>query len=163
MSTIIVDSAKTVRRLSMDAIEAIPESLFDIRPEGFNNTIRWNAGHLIYWMDAYRSLCFSAESAIPPSYAAFFNSGTKPADWTATPPDKEELLAIMALQLASFDEIAPSRLNEPLPSPLRFGPLTFRLAGELFNFGLMHESMHLATCGSLVKAASVRSAGVSAS
>lgn len=156
MSQIIVDSAKTVRRLSMDAIEAIPESLFDVQPEGFNNTIRWNVGHLIYWMDAYRSLCFSAETAIPSSYASFFNSGTKPADWTATPPDKEELLATMARQLASFDEIAPDRLNASLPSPLQFGPLTFRLAGELFNFGLMHESMHLATCGSLVKAASAQ-------
>ncbi|CAI6035280.1 DinB family protein [Cohnella sp. JJ-181] len=153
MSAIIVDSALTVRRLSIQELQAIPEELFDVQPAGFNNTIRWNAGHLVYWMDAYRSLCFSAESLIPPSYASFFNSGTRPADWTGTPPAKEELMERMSRQLAAIAEIDPDSLARPLPSPLQFGPLDFRLAGELFSFGLLHEAMHLATCGCLAKAA----------
>lgn len=163
MSQIIVDSAKIVRQLSLMEIQAVPEELFDVRPEGFNNTVRWNVGHLIYWMDAYMSLCFGAESAIPASYASFFNSGTKPADWTEAPPSKAELVAELSRQLDTIAGIEPQRLSEPFPSPMQFGPLTFRLAGEMFNFGLMHEAMHLAVCGSLIKAASARPAGSAAS
>lgn len=104
-----------------------------------------------------------AESAIPASYAAFFNSGTKPADWTEAPPGKAELVAQLTRQLDEISGIEPARLSEPFSSPMTFGPLTFRFAGELFNFGLMHEAMHLAVCGSLIKAANAGPAGAAAS
>ncbi|MBB6730398.1 DinB family protein [Cohnella zeiphila] len=151
MSQIIVHSAQTVRQLVLQQVQAIPEELYDIQPAAFNNTIRWNIGHIIFWMDSYRSLSFSEKSALPPSYAAFFNSGTKPSDWTGAPPSKEELLGQLTRQLDGLAELPLSALNEPFPSPLQMGPLTFRLAGELFNFGLLHEAIHLSVIGSMLK------------
>lgn len=151
MSEMIIDTAKKVRQVALYQAQAIPEELFDIQADSYNNTIRWNLGHMIYWMDAYMTLGFSKESAIPASYAAFFNSGTAPANWVDMPPSKEELIQQLSGQLNSLSELTPESLELPLEAPLQFGPLTFHRAGELLNFGLVHEGMHLATCGCLLK------------
>ncbi|GGD59587.1 DinB family protein [Paenibacillus nasutitermitis] len=151
MSTIIITTAQTVRQLVLQQVQAIPEELYDIKPDAFNNTIRWNIGHIIFWMDSYMSQCFHNSSDIPETYTALFNSGTKPAEWTTAPPSKEELIGELSRQLSAFSEISPDRLNKPLDTPLHMGPLTFNLAGELFNFAIVHETMHFTTCGSLFK------------
>lgn len=51
MSKMIIDTAKTVRQVVLYQVQAIPEELFDIQADSYNNTIRWNIGHMIYWMD----------------------------------------------------------------------------------------------------------------
>lgn len=151
MSEIIISTAQTLRQVVLQQVQAIPEELYDIKPDAFNNTVRWNVGHIIFWMDSYLSLCFQSAPAIPASYAAFFNSGTKPGDWKEVPPSKEELLQELSRQLDRISEVSPETLNKPLAPPVQMGPLTFNLAGELFNFGLIHEGLHLSTCGSLLK------------
>ncbi|WP_312876245.1 DinB family protein [Paenibacillus alginolyticus] len=102
MSKMIIDTAKTVRQVVLYQAQAIPEELFDIQADSYNNTIRWNIGHMIYWMDTYMTLGFSKESAIPASYASFFNSGTAPANWVDTPPSKEELIQQLSSQLTPY-------------------------------------------------------------
>ncbi|MBB6731348.1 DinB family protein [Cohnella zeiphila] len=158
MSQIIVHSAQTVRQLVLQHAQAIPEELYDTQPAAFNNTIRWNIGHIVFWMDSYRSLCFSEKSALPPSYAAFFNSGTKPSDWIDAPPSKEELIGQLSRQLDDMADLPLDVMNEPFPSPLQMGPLTFSLAGELFNFSLLHEAIHLSVIASLLKVIQANSA-----
>ncbi|WP_367618544.1 DinB family protein [Paenibacillus andongensis] len=151
MSEMIIDTAKKVRQVVLYQMQAIPEELFDIQADSYNNTIRWNIGHMIYWMDTYMTLAFSKDSSIPASYASFFNSGTAPANWANTPPSKEELIQELSIQLNSLSELAPESLEVQLEAPLQFGPLTFNRAGELFNFALVHEGMHLAICNCLLK------------
>jgi hypothetical protein len=151
MSELIIGTAKTVRQVALHQVQAITEELFDIQADSYNNTIRWNVGHMIYWMDAYMMLGFSKESAVPASYASFFNSGTAPANWTDTPPSKEELIQQLSAQLSQLSELSPESLEIPFETPLQFGPLTFNKVGELLNFGIVHEGMHLATCDCLLK------------
>lgn len=151
MSEMIIHTAKNVRQLVLQQVQAIPEENFDMQPQPYNNTLRWNVGHIIYWMDLCMSLGFSKASAIPDNYASFFNSGTTPANWTGSPPSKDELIEQLVLQLNVISELAPDRLEASLAAPLQLGPLTFHRAGELLNFVLIHEGMHLATCGCLLK------------
>ncbi|MBB6671227.1 DinB family protein [Cohnella nanjingensis] len=150
MSHIVLQSAPSVRQLAIGQLQAIPEERFDIRPEGWNNTIRWHAGHLAYWMDTTFSLCFGKASTLPADYAAFFASGTKPADWTAAPPTKEALIGQLTAQLGRMSEIRPEDLDAALGAPLEVGPLKFETAGTLYNFQLMHEAMHLGKITSLL-------------
>lgn len=112
MSQTIINTAKTVRQVVLQQVQAIPEELFDIQPEGFNNTIRWNIGHIIYWMDKYSTHSFGSPSAIPTQYEVLFNSGTKPSDWTITPPSKEELTQLLKEQLSGFSEMKPELLDK---------------------------------------------------
>lgn len=151
MSQAIIHTGKVLRQIVLGKVQGAAEELFDVQPEGFSNTIRWHAGHMVYFMDKFASLSFGSPSAVPGTYEAFFNSGTKPGDWTSAPPSKEELLGLLTEQLARLSELTPDMLEEKLGSPLVMGPFQFHTAGEVFNFALMHEAIHLGMISSLLK------------
>ncbi|GIP38030.1 hypothetical protein J31TS4_13100 [Paenibacillus sp. J31TS4] len=147
----ILHTGKVLRQLTIGQLQNVPEAQMDIQPEGFRNTVRWNIGHIVYWFDKYASLSFGSPSAIPSHYETLFNSGTKPSDWTVIPPSKEELIGRLAEQLSRLAEWTPQMLEEKLPSPFEMGPFQFVTAGELFNFALIHEALHLGVLSSQLK------------
>ncbi|EST52111.1 hypothetical protein T458_27950 [Brevibacillus panacihumi W25] len=151
MSQSIIHTGKVLRQIMIGQLQDVSESQMDIQPEGFHNTIRWNIGHMVYWLDKYSSLSFGSPSAIPAQYETLFNSGTKPSDWTVTPPSKAELLAMLSDQLSSLSDLAPEMLEQRLQAPFEMGPFQFATAGELFNFALIHEALHLGVISSQLK------------
>ena len=151
MTQSIIRTGNVLRSIVIGQLQEVSESQMDIQPEGFRNTVRWNIGHIVYWMDKYVSLSFDSPSAIPLQYEALFNSGTKPSDWTETPPSKEELIGMLTVQLSRLAELTPEMLERKLPSPYEMGPFSFVTAGELFNFALMHEAIHLGVISSQLK------------
>jgi len=152
MSQAIIHTSKVLRQVVIGQLQAVTEEQLDIQPKGFNNTIRWNVGHMIYWMEQYSTLCFHSPSGIPNHYEELFNSGTKPASWGIAPPSKEELIQLLTVQLSRLSELTPEMLNEKLTSPYTMGPFKFETSGELFNFAQVHEAIHLGTISSLLKA-----------
>lgn len=82
MSKSMIHTAISVRQLALHQIQSIPEEFFDKQPPQFSNTIRWNVGHIAFCLDYFLSLGLPYTSSLPESYATFFNTGTKPADWT---------------------------------------------------------------------------------
>ncbi|GIO14372.1 formate dehydrogenase [Cohnella xylanilytica] len=151
MTQSIIDTGKVLRQIVIGQLLGVEENRMDVRPEGFNNTVRWNVGHVAYWMDKYSTLSFGTPSNLPASYETLFNSGTKPEDWTFAPPSKEELIGTLAAQLDRLSEVTPDRLDRPLDAPFEMGPFRFETAGELFNFALMHEAIHLGVVSSQLK------------
>jgi hypothetical protein len=151
MAQSIINTGKVLRQIVIGQLQVVSESRMDIQPEGFPNTVRWNIGHMVYWLDKYASISFGSLSAIPTQYETLFNSGTKPSDWTVMPPSKDELTALLASQLSQLSELTPEMLNQKLSSPFEMGPFTFVTAGELFNFALMHEATHLGVITSQLK------------
>lgn len=151
MTQAIFHSGKVLRQIVIGQLQGVSEAQWDDQPEGFNNTIRWNVGHIVYWMDRYTALSFGTPSSIPASYEALFNSGTKPSDWTIAPPTKDELIQLLAEQLDGLSRLQPEGLDNDLSSPFEFGPFQFKTAGELFNFALLHEAIHLGVITSQLK------------
>ncbi|MGD8188922.1 DinB family protein [Brevibacillus ginsengisoli] len=153
MSKTIIHTAKSMRQFLLHQLQSISEELFDVQPQGFSNTIRWNAGHIAFFHDYFLSLGLPVQSNLSEQYATLFHSGTQPSEWVITPPSKEELIEQLSAQLANMSEIDPSALDELLKSPIEMGPLQFETVGEIVNFSTAHEAMHLATISCLVKAA----------
>jgi len=151
MAKSIITTGKVLRQILIGQLRDISEDQFDIQSKGFNNTIRWNVGHLVYWMDKYCTLSFGFPSAIPPQYEALFASGTKPSGWTIAPPSKEELTEMLMMQLSRLSELKPEMLDIDLKSPFIMGPFQFMSTGELFNFALLHEAIHFGTISSQLK------------
>ncbi|GAA3412437.1 DinB family protein [Paenibacillus hodogayensis] len=147
----IIHTGNVLRQIVIGNIQGVSEAQLDVQPAGFNNTIRWNVGHIVYWMDKYSSLSFGSPSAIPAFYEALFSSGTKPSDWTISPPTKEELVQNLSAQLSRFGELTSEMLDNRLETPFVMGPFQFATAGELFNFALMHEAIHLGVISSQIK------------
>ncbi len=151
MAKSIITTGKVLRQIVIGQLQDVSEDQFDIQSKGFNNTIRWNVGHLVYWMDKFCTLSFGFSSAIPPHYETLFASGTKPSDWTIAPPSKEELTEMLKAQLSRFSELKAEMMDVNLQSPFNMGPFQFMTPGELFNFALMHEAIHHGTISSQLK------------
>ncbi|WP_199616698.1 DinB family protein [Paenibacillus alkalitolerans] len=151
MAQSIINTGKVLRQIIIGQLQNVSESQMDIQPEGFRNSVRWNVGHIVYWLDKYASLSFRSPSAIPAQYETLFNSGTKPSAWTATPPSKDELIGMLAVQLSRLSELTPEMLEQRLQTPFEMGPFQFDTAGELFNFALIHEAIHLGVISSQLK------------
>ncbi|GIO32712.1 MULTISPECIES: DinB family protein [Paenibacillus] len=143
MANSIITTGKVLHQIVIGQLQGISEDQFDIQANGFNNTIRWNVGHIVYWMDRYSTLSFGLPTAIPPVYETLFGTGTKPSEWTIAPPSKAELTELLMTQLSRMSELTPEMLNMNLHSPFIMGPFGFVTSGELFNFALMHEAIHL--------------------
>ncbi|MFC7392981.1 DinB family protein [Scopulibacillus cellulosilyticus] len=151
MSNALLSTAKYVRQMVIQQVQSIPEELFDVQPDQFNNTIRWNVGHIAASNDYFVSLGLPVESNLPESYARLFKPGTKPSDWNDIPPTKEELIQILSRQLSDFSDIPSSAFDKQMDPPLELGPLKFETFGEVFNFATVHETMHFTTISNFLK------------
>lgn len=153
MSQSIIHTGRVLRQIVIGQLQGVSESQMDIQPDGFQNTVRWNIGHIVYWMDKYSSLSFGCStSSIPTQYETLFNTGTRPSDWTVAPPSKDELMKLLSDQLSNLsDDLSPELLEQRLQSPFNMGPFQFATAGELFNFALIHEALHLGVISSQLK------------
>ncbi|MFC7678435.1 DinB family protein [Paenibacillus sp. GCM10028914] len=151
MSQDILNTAKLVHQMALQKIQSIPEELFDIQPAQFNNTIRWHVGHIVVSLNQFLSISVPYDFELPESYIGLFNTGTKPADWTITPPTKEELIQNISGQLERLAGLSASALEQPLKQPIDLGKMHFETAGEMVNFTLIHEAMHIGNISSMLK------------
>ncbi|MED3564136.1 DinB family protein [Bacillus xiapuensis] len=151
MSNALLSTAKSVHQMVIQKVQSIPEELFDVQPDQFNNTIRWNVGHIAYTTEYFLSLGVPIEFRLPDNYSQLFNQGTKPSDWSDILPTKEELIQNLSRQLSNFSEIPSSTFDQKMDPPIKLGPLQFKTFGEVFNFATVHETMHFTTISCLLK------------
>ena len=60
-----------------------------IRPEGFNNTIRWHIGHVLTATEVFM---FGKEfKQLPTEYPGMFGYGSRPSKWKTEGPSLEVL------------------------------------------------------------------------
>lgn len=152
MEQTILHHMDTVRGITIKSLEKIPEEIADIVPEGFNNNIRWNLGHIAFVQERLIYNVLGEKMNLPDEYEEFFSPGTKPADWKGTPPTFLEISTILTEQVARIKEFVPSRFSEKLPTPFtnRMG-ITFYTLGETLLFSFYHEAMHMETIKRIYK------------
>ncbi|WP_408008222.1 DinB family protein [Pseudalkalibacillus sp. A8] len=151
MSNALLSTAISVRQMVIQQVQSIPEELFDVQPHQFNNTIRWNVGHIAFTNEYYLSLGLPINSRLPDNYAQLFNIGTQPSDWGSIRPTKEELIENLSRQLSNFSDIPSNTFDQQMDPPIEVGPLKFETFGKVFNFATVHETMHFTTISCLLK------------
>ncbi|MCM3236538.1 DinB family protein [Heyndrickxia oleronia] len=151
MSNVLLSSAVSIRRSLIQQVQSIPEELFDVIPEPFNNSIRWNIGHIILTHNYFLSLGQPNKSSLPENYIQLFKPGSKPSDWIEVPPTKDELVKELSNQLSNLSGIASSTFDKHLDTPVEIGPLKLSTFDEVFNFATIHEATHLTTISCLLK------------
>ena len=132
--------------LSVEQLTAIPQ--------GFNNNILWNVGHLLHYQIEFTYSLSGAKSPLPESIAekmgAWFGNSTSPKNWTEQPDSTliiehfksigDRLVADHAKGVfAGFKPIKP------------FGNLQWDTLQHALIFHLAHEGMHMASIGALKK------------
>ncbi|CAH2714522.1 hypothetical protein BACCIP111895_01694 [Neobacillus rhizosphaerae] len=139
MSELLFKSFEVTRRYFVKNVEMLDEGLVDVLPEGFNNTIHWHVGHILTVAEQFMFGFPKKSTNLPANYIELFATGTKPADWHGDVPSVQELTAQLKEQIKRIKEIPEGSFNERLKTPF-LGLETF---GELANFAIFHESLHL--------------------
>lgn len=143
MEQTIFKNMENVRGLTMKVFERIPEEVMDVVPGGFNNSIRWNLGHIAYIQDRHVYIAAEEPIGLPDSFEQYFKPGTKPADWIGAPPTLSEIKEALATQPARIKQSREGQLHEALPKPYtNLLGVTFYTKGELLLFNFYHEALH---------------------
>lgn len=123
-------------------LESVSETSADRQPAGFNNTIRWNVGHILTVTEQF-IFGYPNSSSLPATYQDMFANGTKPADWTGETISLETLRTQLQDQAARIKEHIMNRLGDQLPEPLTLGPdLQLETTAEVCHLCLLHEATH---------------------
>ena len=112
--------------------------VFDVQPNGFNNTIHWHIGHVLTVAELFL-LGYPQTKNLPADYKGLFGNGSKPADWKDDVPSVAKLTQQLQEQIKRILEIPEERFSEKLPQPF----LGRETVGELASLNVFHESFHL--------------------
>ncbi|WP_227937628.1 DinB family protein [Alkalihalobacillus deserti] len=142
MSELIKKQFAITRKKLSETVEGVSSESYDIVPEGFNNNIRWQVGHILV---AGELFLFKDQENLPANYSEFFKSGSNPANWTSDVPLVETLFRQLNEQLVRINDIPNEVFNQKLPEPF----IGNETVGELAAFGAFHEALHLGQIQSL--------------
>jgi hypothetical protein len=147
----ILNTINVVRQMTLGKVESINEDLFDVQQPQFNNTIRWNVGHIISTLNSLVSTRIDQKSFIKQEFTDLFKGGTRPSDWSTTPPSKAELVDLLKKQLNDLTETFANRINEQLATPFQIRDFKLESVGDVVGFAIIHEGLHLSTINDLLK------------
>ncbi|MGJ7911094.1 DinB family protein [Neobacillus sp. LXY-1] len=139
---IVLRQVEVVRVITIQKLEYITEDVADIMPKGFNNTIRWNVGHILIVQDQLASNFAGLTQQLSQEFVTLFGNRTKPSEWQVEPPTLQTLTYELKKQTAYIKESLGNRLQEK--SKKTYVRLGFRMEtiGEILTFSLHHEGMH---------------------
>ncbi|MGF7048154.1 putative damage-inducible protein DinB [Paenibacillus sp. DS2015] len=138
-----------VRERIIHQVENVPESHRNLVPNGFNNSLHWQLGHIITISDGVILGYGGVESKIPTSYAPLFRNGTKPADWQKEPPHWDVLILQLREQFQVLQETLHGKLSEPVAVKDNFAKA--ETIGDLVQLNMTHENLHLGMITAMVK------------
>jgi len=127
------------RKWTVEFLRTVPEGVADQIPVGHNNSIRWNAGHILVGWDNTMFPAVNMDRQMPLSYHWMFPSGSKPENWTKQPPTMDRLMKQLEEQPILIEQACKGHLDEPLNESF----LGLRTLGDMVIFHMNHESLHM--------------------
>lgn len=116
---------------------------WDIQPEGFPNTIRWNAGHVYAEADAFLKDADENYEITRPEYQTYFADGTRPSEWDDNVPTKDEIIAALIEQDKYIQAFFKNNLNEKADVVRDINKTLLDTKDASLQFVTWHEGIHL--------------------
>ncbi|WP_017729400.1 DinB family protein [Halalkalibacterium ligniniphilum] len=139
----LINQLTFVRNNTVKAVKGTSEELADIVPTGFNNSLRWNLGHIYLVHERFAFSFIEEDSQLSEDFVKWFSPGTKPADWDSAPPNVETLVTMLEEQIERIERLLSERLEEKVKEPYTTSSgLRLSSVEEFLSFCLYHEGMH---------------------
>ncbi|OLY90797.1 DinB superfamily protein [Cnuella takakiae] len=136
-----IENVKRTRIFLLDLVKDLTVAELNEVPEGFNNNIIWNLGHLVW---AQQGICYlraGMEPKVDASLLTPFRSGTKPEGLI----DEPAIAVIKQALLSTIDQLeqdyAASIWQQYTAWTTRYG-VELKSIEDALNFLLYHEGMH---------------------
>ncbi|WP_223700938.1 DinB family protein [Sutcliffiella deserti] len=144
-----------VRNRTNLILETTSEELADRMPNGFRNSIRWNAGHIFLTMDTLLYSFAGKEHYVPLSYFKLFQMNTSPAGWGSEPPNMDEIKGHLLDQTDRIKKDFTGRLDEKIVKPFQIGDYKLDTLAEVLGFANWHEGLHQGVMNSIKRASGI--------
>ncbi|MEQ2465268.1 DinB family protein [Niallia sp. Sow4_A1] len=136
---VLFKQLETYRKELLGTVEKVTDEQAEIIPDGFNNNIRWNLGHL--YLDQFLWIEALTKVASPTSkqFNQWFGFGTTPANFVEETPSFKELKELLKAQPQEILEKYRNELEKEYP-PIDMGMHTIE---QVLIRTIFHEGMHL--------------------
>lgn len=135
----VIEQFRRLREETLALTAGIRPEWFDIMPEGFNNSIRWNLGHILVAWDHAIFPKLGEAWHVPSHYHYLFPKGSSPKTWQTAAPAVDEIVNHLSSQKDEISDATVHKLNEPLVEPF----LKIATIQEMYGFMLREETHHL--------------------
>lgn len=143
------------RIYTLGRISQVNDVSWDTQPTGFNNTIRWNVGHIYVNAEILTQKAIPTYEIVHPEWAPLFIPGTKPGDWTMEPPTSDELVSALKEQTGRIKAVLENNFSHTLTESMSIGNLhEMKTVEALVQFMVWHEGVHAGIIHALNRATS---------
>ncbi|TGE32213.1 DinB family protein [Desulfosporosinus sp. Sb-LF] len=150
MRRFLFNQLKVIRSNTINTVKELGENQADLVPEGFNNNIRWNLGHVYLSQERFAFNFAQEPMVVPNGFTELFGRDSKPSEWKVQPPTLPVLIQLLEDQTNRIEEKLSNRLDEVVANPLTMpSGLTLKTIGEYLIFSMYHEGMHVQTINML--------------
>ncbi|WP_181907554.1 DinB family protein [Cohnella lupini] len=139
---------KMARDWCIEILEICPAESVDVQLKAFNNTIRWQTGHILSVAERMLFHVPPSTGMLPSAFTKWFDSGSRPSDWVEQPPSLTELITMLRSQQKRILDIAPEEFDSILDAPY-YG---FSNYGEIAGFVIVHEAFHVGQIVAMMRA-----------
>jgi len=136
---VLFNQLESYRSEVLAIVENITEEEANIVPDGFNNNIRWNLGHIYLDQYLWIQAVTKEKNSVIEQFNTWFGFGTSPSDFTAETPSLEKIISLLKHQPAHIKETYGDRLDVELTST-EMGMHTIE---QVLVRTIFHEGMHL--------------------
>ncbi|MFV8830020.1 DinB family protein [Alkalihalobacterium sp. APHAB7] len=139
------------RSANIQVLNAAKEHQLDAVPEGFNNSVRWNVGHVLVIAETVLRHSEHYEPVLPSLYKRLFDMETRPSEWTEEPPSVAEVMEMSQKQLKAVQKLNSEHGDTTFAKPFVLFGTTFDNVSDALAFISFHEGLHYSTCKYLLK------------
>lgn len=140
------------RTSTLILLNNIDGSHWDVQPEAFPNTVRWNAGHVYVTAEDYLSSADESYEVTHPEWFDYFLDGTRPSEWPEDVPSREEIIKALEVQKERIASFFAEKLNNEASEVRDINGTKLDTVDASLQFVTWHEGIHLGFTNALGKA-----------
>jgi hypothetical protein len=149
---ILFKQLETYRSYVLGVVKNVSDEEAEVIPNGFNNNIRWNLGHIYLDQYLWIQALTKENTDVPRNFHSSFGYGSSPKNFTSATPSFGELKALLKEQPSKIKEKYGVRLEEEF-QPTEMGMNTIE---QVLIRTIFHEGMHLQSILDLKKCINVK-------
>ena len=142
---------KYSRTSTLILLNKIDEEKWDIQPDGFPNTVRWNAGHVYSTAEDYLHDGDKNYEITLPEWNDLFLDGTRPSEWPEEVPSAAEIKGALKEQQERIYNYFQGKLADKASVTRDVNKLMLDTVEASLQFVTWHEGVHLGFTNGLSK------------